>query len=74
MNSVEFNDFKRFILELKKLNNEYIEFKNDNKVFLGKPKRFEEFISEVIDNLNDSDFIKSQSNALNGNYFFGNLN
>lgn len=68
INSKEFKDFKRFILELKKLNSEYIEFKCDNKTYLGKPKKFEEFISECIDKLNESQYVRSDSEALRSTF------
>jgi lipopolysaccharide export system protein LptA len=69
INSEQFLGFKRFILELKKLNNEYIEFKNDNKNYLGKPKKFDEFISENIEKLEQSDYVESDDNKLKGIFF-----
>jgi hypothetical protein len=67
INSPEYQAFKCFILQLKNLNNEYIEFKNDNKTFLGKPKKFDEFISEFIDTLNESKIIYNQCDDANSN-------
>lgn len=66
INSPGFAGFKRFILELKKLNAEYIEFKNDNKHYMGKPKKFEEFLNENIEKLNESNYVESDDNRLNG--------
>ena len=64
LNSDEFDQFKRFILELKKLNLEYIKFKENGKTINGEAKSFEEFISISLERLNQSNFIQKESNML----------
>lgn len=64
LNSVGFENFKVFILELKKLNLEYIEFKSNGKKIDGESKTYEEFLKIALDKLNNSNFIQNETNKL----------
>lgn len=66
INSEDFSDFKKFILELKKLNQEYIQYKNKKKTILGKSKTFGEFISIALEDMSKSNFIQKESQMLKG--------
>lgn len=62
---------KRFLIQLKTLNEQYIDFKNKSHTLRGKEKKFQNFIKKALNKLNepyinnDSSLKMNRSNCLN---------